>query len=106
MSNISKEDIDQVLEDLELPHELIFANKPALGRGGFGSVHQARSVVCLGRSPEGLHSHSHLSHLFSPRYDGDHCVVKKVSTTNMTDAERRVKRRKFILEAATMKELR
>ena len=67
MSNISKEDIDQVLEDLELPHELIFANKPALGRGGFGSVHQARSVVCLGRSarsPEGQHSHSHLSHSF------------------------------------------
>ena len=105
MSNILNEDHDQLLEELELQHELIFANKPALGSGGFGSVHQARSVICLYAPPEGLHSRVH-PHSFSPRYDGDHCVVKKVSTTNMTDAERRVKRRQFIHEASIMNRLK
>ena len=62
MSNISNQDIDQVLEELELQHELIFANKPALGSGGFGSVHQARSVICLYAPPEGLHSRVHPIH--------------------------------------------
>ena len=67
MSNILNEDFDRILEELELKRELDSIDKSALGRGGFGSVHQARSVVCLGRSarsPEGQHSHSHLSHLF------------------------------------------
>ena len=60
----------------------------------------------LHASPEGLHSRDHPSYPFSPRYDGDYCVVKKVSTTNMTDAERLVKRRQFIHEASIMNRLK
>ena len=46
MSNVSNEDLNQVLEELELTRELTFVNEPALGSGGFGSAHKARSVMC------------------------------------------------------------
>ena len=46
MSNLSNEDIEGILEDLELKWELDSIDKSALGRGGFGSVHKARCAIC------------------------------------------------------------
>ena len=61
MSNLSSEDIEGILEELELKWELDSIDK-LVGRGGFGSVHQARSVICLYAPPEGLHSRVHPIH--------------------------------------------
>ena len=45
MSNLSNEDIEGILEELELKWELDSIDE-LVGRGGFGSVYKARCAIC------------------------------------------------------------